>query len=60
MKALSLIAIIFAGFLIFLGISSINTAGDVLSYAVILGGVVIAVFIIIVWILMFIKEKKGK
>ena len=60
MKALSLIAIIFAAFLIFLGISSKKTAGEVLSNAVIIGGAIIAGVVIIIWAIMFIKEKKDR
>jgi hypothetical protein len=59
MRALSLIGLFFAAFLIFLGISSRGSAG-VLSNAVIVGGVLIAGFVIVVWIAMFIKERKGK
>ncbi|MGI8788210.1 MAG: hypothetical protein ACR2HG_10665 [Pyrinomonadaceae bacterium] len=60
MKALSLIALTFAAFLIILGWSSENTAGDVLGKAVIIGGVLIAAFVAVAWILMFIKEKREK
>lgn len=60
MKALSLIALVFAAFLIFLGVSSKNTAGNVLSNAVIVGGAIIGTFVIVVWVIMFIKEKKKK
>jgi len=60
MKALSLIAVVFAAFLIFLGVSSKNTAGNVLSNAIIVGGAIIVVFVVVVWIIMFIKEKKKK
>lgn len=59
MKALSLIAVVFAAFLIFLGISSRKTAGT-LSNAVIIGGAVIAGFVAIIWAITFIKEKRGK
>ena len=59
MKALLFIALVFAAFLIFLGISSRTTAGT-LSNAVIVGGTLILVFVAVVWILMFLKEKKGK
>lgn len=60
MKALSLIAIVVAAFLIFLGYSSKTAAGGVLSNAVIVGGVLIVVFVAVVWLVIFIKEKKGK
>ena len=59
MKALSLIAMVFAAFLIILGLSSRQTAGNVLSNAIIIGGALIAAFVIIVWIIMFFKEKKN-
>jgi heme/copper-type cytochrome/quinol oxidase subunit 4 len=59
MKALSFIAILFAAFLIFLGVTSKQTAGGVLGNAVIAGGVIIAVVVAAIWILMFFKEKKG-
>lgn len=58
MKALSFISLIFAAFLIFLGLSSKKTAGDVLSSAIIIGGAIIAGFVFVVWIIMFFKEKK--
>ena len=60
MKALSLIAIVFAAFLIFLGISSRKAAGNTLGNAVIIGGGVIAVFVAVIWAIIFIKERKGK
>lgn len=60
MKALSLIAIVFAAFLIFLGISSRKSAGNTLGNAVIIGGAVIAVFVAVIWAIIFIKEKRGK
>ena len=59
MKALSFIGLVFAVFLIFLGFSSRQTAGNVLSNAIIVGGAIIAAFVIIVWIIMFFKEKKN-
>jgi len=59
MKALSLIALVFAAFLIFLGVSSKNTAGNVLSNAIIVGGAIIVIFVIVVRVIMFIKEKKN-
>ncbi len=58
MKALSLIGLVFAAFLIFLGYSSKKASGDVLSNAIIVGGAIIGVFVIVVWVIMFIKEKK--
>jgi len=59
MKALSFIGLVFAAFLIFLGFSSRQSAGNVLSNAIIVGGALIAGFIVIVWIIMFFKEKKN-
>lgn len=49
---------VFAAFLIFLGFSSRQNAGNVLSNTIIVGGVIIALFVITVWIILFIKEKK--
>ncbi len=59
MKALSLVALVFAAFLIFLGYSSRATAG-VLGDAVIFIGVVIAVFVGIIWLIAFFKEKGNR
>jgi hypothetical protein len=59
MKALSFIGLVFSAFLIFLGVSSKNTAGNVLSNAIIVGGVIIGAFVVIVWIILFVKEKKN-
>jgi hypothetical protein len=56
MKPLSLIAFVLALFLIFLGISSRQTSGA-LSYAVIVGGGLILVFLAAVWTIYFLKEK---
>ena len=60
MKALSLIAIVFAAFLIFLGVSSREASGRVLGNAVITGGVLILVIVAVIWAIIFIKEKRGK
>jgi heme/copper-type cytochrome/quinol oxidase subunit 2 len=60
MKALSFIGLVFSAFLLFLGISSRNNAGTVLSNAIITGGVIIGVFVIIVWVIMFLRGKKKK
>jgi len=57
MKALSFIGLVMAAFLIFLGISSRENAGVILSNAVITGGAIIGGFVIIVWIIMFLKKK---
>ena len=59
MKALSLIAIVFAAFLIFLGVSSREKSGA-LSNAVIICGASILILVGIIWAITFIKEKKGK
>ena len=58
MKALSLVALVIAAFLIFLGISSRATAG-VLSNAVIFIGALIAFFVVLVWVITFFKKKKN-
>jgi hypothetical protein len=58
MKALSFIGLVFAAFLLFLGFSSRSAAGGVLSNALIVGGVIIGGFVLIVWIILFLKEKK--
>ena len=60
MKALSLIAIVFAAFLIYLGITSRVTSGRILGNAVVAGGAIIAALVVAVWIIMFVKEKKEK
>ncbi len=60
MKALSFIGLVIAAFLLFLGFSSRQNAGHVLSNAIIVGGAMIAAFVIIVWIIMFVKEKRKK
>lgn len=57
MKALSLIGFVFAAFLIFLGISTKTASGNVLGNTVLVGGVLIAAFVIVVWIILLIKEK---
>ena len=57
MNALLTLALIFAAFLIFLGVSSIRTVGG-LSYAVIIGGALIAAFVIIFRLITFFKEKR--
>ncbi len=59
MKPLSLIAIFIAAFFIFIGFYSRATAG-VLSYAVILLGALITIFVAAIWIISFLKEKKNR
>jgi amino acid transporter len=59
MKPLSLIAFVFALFLIFLGISSGQRTGG-LSNAVTVAGALILIFLAIVWAIYFVKEKKEK
>lgn len=49
---------VFAAFLIFLGTTSKQTAGEVLGNAVIAGGVIITVVVVSVWVIMFFKRKK--
>ena len=60
MKALSFIGLVFAAFLIYLGITSKTGSGNVLGNTVLVGGIFIAAFVIIVWIILFIKEKREK
>lgn len=60
MKALSLIALVFAAFLIFLGYTSREKSGDVLGKAVMIGGAMILIFVAVVWILAFIKKREEK
>ena len=55
MKALSLVAVVIAAFLIFTGISSRETAG-VLSNAVIFIGALIIFFVALVWAITFFKK----
>lgn len=57
MKPLSIIALLFAAFLIFLGIFSRQSSGG-LSYAVIVAGVLVLIFLAVIWILFLKKEKK--
>ena len=59
MKALSIVAVFFAVFLIFVGLSSRETAG-VLSDAVVFIGVLIAFFIAVIWLITFFKSKKNR
>lgn len=59
MKPLSLIAFLFAAFLIFLGFSARVASGG-LSYAVMIAGVLILIFLAIIWTIYFVKEKKEK
>lgn len=58
MKALSFIGLVIAAFLIFLGYTSRSASGSVLGNALVVGGAIIAAFVIIVWIITFIQEKK--
>jgi hypothetical protein len=58
MKALSIIAIAIAAFLVFLGVSSRSGAGAVLSNAVIIGGLLIAAVVAGSWIAMFVKNRQ--
>ena len=59
MKALSTIALIFAAFLIFLGISSRKASGG-LSNAVAIAGFLIVIFVAVIWLITFIKERREK
>ena len=56
MKPLSIIAFLFASFLIFLGIFSRQSSGG-LSYAVLIAGILILIFLAVIWILFLKKEK---
>ena len=56
MKALSLIAVFFAVFMILLGIITHPQEG-VLSDAVIIAGSLIGIFVATVWIIIFVKGK---
>lgn len=56
MKPLSIIAFLFAAFLIFLGIFSRQSSGG-LSYAVLIAGILILIFLAVIWILYLKKEK---
>ncbi len=58
MKPLSIIALFFAAFLIFLGISSRQASGG-LSYAVMVAGFLILIFLAVVWGIYFVKQKKN-
>lgn len=57
MKALSTIAMFIAAFFIFLGFVTKESSG-ILSNAIIIGGVLIAILVITIWVIMFVKEKK--
>ena len=59
MKPLSIIAFLFASFLIFLGVSSRQASGG-LSYAVLIAGILILIFLAVIWILFLKKEKAEK
>jgi hypothetical protein len=58
MKALSFIGLVIAGALILLGISTRQNAGSVLSNAIIVGGGIIAVFVVGVWIAVYVKDHR--
>lgn len=59
MKALSLIGMTLAAFLIILGFLSRATAG-ILSNALIIGGAIVMVFLAIIWMISFLENKKRK
>jgi membrane protein DedA with SNARE-associated domain len=59
MKPLSIIASIFAAFLIFLGFYARQSSGG-LSYAVMIAGFLILIFLAVIWILFWVKEKREK
>jgi len=58
MKALSLIAMVLAAYLLFLGFSTKKSAGEPLGNALIIGGSLVAGAVIIIWIITLLKEKK--
>ncbi|MDQ3131659.1 MAG: hypothetical protein M3Q99_12985 [Acidobacteriota bacterium] len=58
MKALSLIALVLSAYLLFLGFTTRQSAGEPLGNALIIGGSIVAGVVIIIWILTFIKEKR--
>jgi membrane protein DedA with SNARE-associated domain len=58
MKALSLIAMALAAYLLFLGFSTGKSAGAPLGNALIIGGSIVAGVVVIIWVITFIKEKK--
>lgn len=60
MKALYFIGLFFSAFLIIMGVLSRKNSGYALSNAVIAGGVLIAVFILIIFILNYVKQRKEK
>lgn len=60
MRALSFIGLVFAAFLIYLGVTTKTGSGNVLGNTVLIGGIFIAAFVIIVWIILFIKERGKK
>jgi amino acid transporter len=60
MRAFLLVGLIFSAFLLFLGFTSRKTAGDVLSATVIICGVLVFLFVAIIWIFSYIKEKKER
>lgn len=60
MKAFLLVGILFSAFLIILGVTSRKTAGDVLSSAVLVAGGFVFVFVAVIWVLSYIKEKREK
>jgi hypothetical protein len=59
MKALSIIAMVLSAYLLFLGFSTRKSAGEPLGNALIIGGSLVASVVIIIWIITFIKERKG-
>lgn len=58
MKALSFIGLVIALALIFLGVSTRQNAGSVLSNAIIVGGGIIAAFVVGVWIAVYVKDQR--
>ncbi|MCU1288817.1 MAG: hypothetical protein JWN60_1046 [Acidobacteria bacterium] len=60
MKALSLIALSLAAYLLYLGVSTKKSAGGPLGNALIVGSVLVGGTVLTIWILTFIKEKNDK
>ena len=60
MKVFFIIPLFFAAFFIFLGLSTGKPGRDPLGVTLIIGGAMLAVAVLIVWAVVFIKEKREK
>lgn len=58
MKAFTLMGSIFAVFLLILGFTSRNSAGKILSNAVIAAGLLVLLFVAAIRVISYIKEKR--